>query len=463
VTWYFLRPATPLLFKDGRTFDAVRHGESMAWPMPQQLLGAARSAVGRALGFDWDFARATAANASAEDRAIVDLVGTPAAPGAIRIAGPFLARRAEDGRIDLALTRPADVLAFPTAPLSGDGERPPRLEHTLRPWVVGPGRGRGGGVSPAPPLARPLAPLAHLDPEPLDHSRPSDLPKPLPARLAGRFVEPGLLERLLLTPRPARLDGPSRSADVRDPVLELRTRLAVAGDTQTAEEGLLFSTTSLAMPAEAGDAHGNLPEREYGLMLRIDGDGGDGLDLSAPWRLGGKGGVAEAGRVELGGPPLGAVRDRVADAVRRAEDGRIRWVLATPARFRNGWLPDFLDPTSGEGTLPGTACEVRLVAAAVPRAVTYSGWALQAAGSRSGRGRARGAPRPSRRFVPAGAVYFFESDDATAAAEAVEQCWLESLHEPPGAAGGQEAALDASCGLATGVFGVWSPHEEGRA
>lgn len=85
----------------------------------------------------------------------------------------------------------------------------------------------------------------------------------------------------------------------------------------------------------------------------------------------------------------------------------IRFILTTPAVFPNqGWHPDTLayDPTTetirGSLTINGKSLAVQLLAAAITRAQSYSGW----------QSRPDGQPGPGRpwRVVPAGSVYWLQ-------------------------------------------------------
>ncbi|RKY69198.1 MAG: hypothetical protein DRP97_05570 [Candidatus Latescibacterota bacterium] len=68
--------------------------------------------------------------------------------------------------------------------------------------------------------------------------------------------------------------------------------------------------------------------------------------------------------------------------------------LATPAIFRNGWYRDFSSKFDGD---------VKMVGAAVKKPLYISGWKI--------RGNSfKGYPRPIRKAVPAGSVYFFEAE-----------------------------------------------------
>jgi CRISPR-associated protein Cmr3 len=89
-------------------------------------------------------------------------------------------------------------------------------------------------------------------------------------------------------------------------------------------------------------------------------------------------------------------------------------LLTTPCPFQAGWKPQALNG--------------RLVAAAVPGSLAFSGWDL-----------ARGGPKPTRFAVPAGSVYFLES---------VPDNWPQSLAEY-----GEDHQLGWGCYLT----GVWNP------
>lgn len=77
------------------------------------------------------------------------------------------------------------------------------------------------------------------------------------------------------------------------------------------------------------------------------------------------------------------------------EHRRFKLVLATPALFKRGWRPTWID----EQTLEGSRSNVRvkLVAAALGKPVGIGGFDL-----------VKQFPKPLHRFVPAGSVYFFE-------------------------------------------------------
>jgi len=128
-----------------------------------------------------------------------------------------------------------------------------------------------------------------------------------------------------------------------------------------------------------------------------------------------------------------------AEKIRKAltATSRVRMVLATPAIFRGGWKPGWLSDDL-IGTPPGANVRLRLVGASIQRWRAVSGWSLAELP-----GQPRG-PKPVKRMVPAGGVYFFETVDGKALDLADR--WLEPVSD-------DEQDRRDGFGLAT--WGVW--------
>lgn len=101
--------------------------------------------------------------------------------------------------------------------------------------------------------------------------------------------------------------------------------------------------------------------------------------------------------------PEDRLLERVQEAA--AEKGWLRVVLLQPAIFEAGWLPNGIqrngllnvDQRNHEGKPTGEPFKFRLRGAAVGKPLAISGWDL-----------ANQAPKPLRRAVPAGSVYYFQ-------------------------------------------------------
>jgi CRISPR-associated protein Cmr3 len=122
------------------------------------------------------------------------------------------------------------------------------------------------------------------------------------------------------------------------------------------------------------------------------------------------------------------------DSIARA--GGLSLTLATPALFAAGYRPGWLDDAL-TGTPPGApGLRLRLRAAAVERWQPHSGWDL-----------ARWQPRPTRKLIPAGAVYWLEILEPVAP-EALRPLWLSSLCD---------AEQDRRDGFGLALPAPWTP------
>jgi len=148
---------------------------------------------------------------------------------------------------------------------------------------------------------------------------------------------------------------------------EVRPGIARNNQTRTTLEGALF------------EVEFTRPSENVGLLVEVEGY--DGWPNSGLMRIGGEGHGACFTQVETSSWP--APPDPL--------QPRFLVYLATPTYFTNGWKPD-----KWERFFDG---RVEMVAAAVNRFQSLGGfdWAAN-------------THKPARRYVPAGAVYFFESD-----------------------------------------------------
>jgi len=78
-------------------------------------------------------------------------------------------------------------------------------------------------------------------------------------------------------------------------------------------------------------------------------------------------------------------------------------VLATPAIFRHGWRPAWLDKDKLEGSPPGSTVQLKLVGVCIPRWRAVSGWSLQPQDDPDQPGKKiKPGPKPNKRLAPAG-------------------------------------------------------------
>lgn len=217
------------------------------------------------------------------------------------------------------------------------------------------------------------------------------------------------------------------------PEKDVRTHVAIETSTGVAEEGKLFQSVGLDLAMRT-------PPYANVLALHIDQSGVwanhlSGLDALHP--MGGERRLAHWSRTE--GIDWGCPENLTA---RLAGAKRVCMLLATPGYFRHGWRPDWIDEQTLIGQLPGTVVRLKLVSACIGRWVAVSGWSLE---------RKSFGPKPVKRLVPAGSVYFFKVESGTA--QDLASRWLQPVGDDPD-------MNNDGYGLA--LWGVWEEQTHGR-
>lgn len=227
------------------------------------------------------------------------------------------------------------------------------------------------------------------------------------------------------------------------PLPDLRDHVSLDSDTGAAQEGLLFTTAGIGVRALPRYGCPQRPIRPMGsprqdcfldieLSARVEKVpqwGEEPLSKLSVWHpLGGERRLAhwrtakDQTAWECHADVIGALR----------KTNQITMTLATPAIFRHGWKPDWLDDQmSGSPTKDGP--RLTLVGVCIERWRAVSGWSYKS-----------GGPKPIRRIVPAGGVYFFESDSNDNSGLANH--WLRSVSD------GEQERRD---GFGLAVWGTW--------
>lgn len=388
-----LLPRDGLFCKDGRGWftSASGRGHALDWPFPSTLLGALRTASGRAV----EAGRGRPLNREEwlEHSARVAL-------------GAALALRRPLGTKFSAANRlwpiPADALFL-------EGR-----DHVTR-------------LDPKPPL---VATIGRDDDDareglwrPLvdDPAKPRTPPRwwrdaEFSAWLAGNAVA-------------ANADSEQKWPSMQR---RLQAHVGIAAETQTADEGILFSHDIF----ETLDGEGC----EWGIGCTLE----RAADVPPPLDPVTLGSDRRPARVEALSPDVFAMPAVVQTTFSTNEGSRwLRLVAVTPLFFEQGWLPDGMTCHDGKyhGRLEPICAEVVLRGAFVPRPQHVSGWDM-----------ANNQCKPISRLVPPGAVYFFErTDGATFTADDAAALWLSAI-------GGRSGE-----GFGRIVPGVWRGEENARS
>ncbi len=379
----------PLVARDGRPFGAGQGNRmrSSGWPLPGVVAGSFRTALGKAAGRGFD-AR------TQEELLRIEVAGVlPFADGQLYLPAPQ----------DCVLRRDGGVCrARPEPPRLGEGAD----------W-----------------------PLAELRPVVLDGEEEDFKPETGPAFWPlNRYTE--WLAGKTIDPRSA--------AFLQAAVEDLRDHVSLTPETGAAEDGLLFTTTgvgALALPRHGrrieDETKPTGPRRydrfaEIELTARVSevpAWGADALARLSTWH-------------PLGGERrLAHWQSRDDEAVWRCppevvaalgETNRVALTLATPAVFAHGWRPGWLDEQRSGSPWPG-APRLTLVGVCIQRWRAVSGWSYR-----------DGGPKAIRRVVPAGGVYFFESESSDN--RALTGGWLRPVSD------GDQERRD---GFGLAVWGTW--------
>ena len=338
---YLLRPGAPLVFGTGRPLDFGLGGESLAYPFPSTVAGAIRAAAAVAEGKPPD-PYFECGSIALGHSALVQL-------------DPNLAPR------ELLFARPADAVFIGGRLLA------------LKPYDTPP-----DCWTDLPVGLRALELSEPVDAKP-DSAEPWWTRTKMQAWLASTANT-----------------AAEKFKDERGPRPAERTHVVIeANAAGGAEQGGLFRTSGEDFgPGGAGGGHA--------IWLETGCAGLDGLGR----RLGGEGRLV---RIELLQQALSLP---TSPEMNDSDKRRVRFVLMTPALFeRGGWFPDWMCGSVEAGlpqdratrlesaTVPGTNVKVRLVAAAIGRAQSYSGWQKNEQGA---------GPGQPWRVVPAGSVYWFD-------------------------------------------------------
>jgi CRISPR-associated protein Cmr3 len=387
--WLFLEPLDVVLFRDSKPFTA---GESF-WarsafpPSPLPFMGALRAKLLVERGVDPEVYRRAVTGRSGELLGLIDQIGGPHDYGRLRLTGPFLAQKMGSGLVPY-FPAPLDLRVL-------EGEPAGFLRPRPFPWPL----------TWNPPTLTPL-----WTTEAGDEAKG----KMMDARNLKTYLE----------------GGPGMPTDSRELWEgEIRVGIELSGR-RTAEEGKLYTLEFIRLNSR--------PTAPLGFLLKVTGLEG----LALP----------ERGLLALGGESRGAgyevvpeealaedFRDLIrGEALKERLEGqrRFKLYLATPGLFRRGWVPDCLQEQNGQYVGQIDSLRIRLVAAAVSKAVAVGGWDL-----------VHNRPRLLRRAVPAGSVYFLEVDGPLG--EADVQRLLDAFHFQS-----LSSAEDGQAGFGLALLGV---------
>ncbi len=354
-----LEPLDVLFFRDGKPFMTGTELMVSGLPLPQTVTGAIRTAILRAVGCDFEklgeairhgksFPEAVRKSCEQEFHWIGELV----------VRGPWLARYGNG-------TSSVEVLVPAPANLHREKDQwCVESEESCDPEPVKshPEKDQPGRLCRLFPLLDDLLP-GWSPPGGQQRLRPLWLHKMVPTEPVSGFLTPAGLARFLRASDPAPQDivSPEKLFG-----WDYRIGIGIAPDRLVAQESQIFGRGFLTLQ-KGVVFYAELIVPEHASVIQI-------LDQIKIFPLGGETRQVILHRVD----PFRWPEITLADGQKPLV------LLTTPCVFEAGWKPRVLD--------------TRLVSAAVPEPLAFSGWDL-----------ARGGPKPTRFAVPAGSVYFLDS------------------------------------------------------
>ena len=197
-------------------------------------------------------------------------------------------------------------------------------------------------------------------------------------------------------------DSSSSILKVADRVLpEPKIGIGINKETGTSEEGKLYRVDMRRLGNKKGES----------LSVIIDFEGLD-LPERGMMKLGGEGKAVSYQNFK---PINCSIDDFESDAK------GLKLYLSTPAIFKNGWLPKWID----EKTLicEGKGLKLKLLTASIGKTVHIGGFDMKVR-----------KPKPMRKAVPAGSVYYFEikKGDIQKAVEMFNQSAISEFYQEQG-------------------------------
>ena len=355
--WLFIESSDVWLFRDGRPFDAGadHRAGSLFPPNATTLQGAIRSKMLALYGVDPEAYRERD-ETNANVAAVAAQIGYPARrqngqvvqtaePGNVRLRGPFLARRETAGN---------ETQIMPYFPCPADVLKIETDEtKKLAPLHPAPNPAFAANW---PDDAPNLWPMTFGD---VGDETPEGIDAWVSAEALGRYLGDKNSLNYSDLVQPGDLFGP-----------EPRLGIGVDSSVKRPEDGMLYQVSYVR------------PKDEAGLLVQVTG-----LDQAAEERLG------QGGLLSLGGETRAAsytvVNQPPAWPKSQIDEDKGKLVLATPTYFGGGW-----QAANWAAFFAGAP---RLAAAVVHRHQLVGGWDV-----------AHNRPKPAQRYVPAGAVYYFD-------------------------------------------------------
>lgn len=365
---YKITPKQPFIFRDGKPFGTEDNiADTLAFPLPSTLAGAIRTAWAETNNRDYQKALKKS------------------------LIGPFLTcTDINTDKSQILFPAPADSLCLTDTETT---ETAKSIIYKLTPEQLKENEGTNINSDKIKPV------FLQTD----NKGKPSkDSPK--------FWYQNKMIDWLL---NDTNIELQANQQGIQNLPIENRTHVSINQKTQTAKAGHIFQTAGLDFGQHRERDNNKKPEKQWGWQNE---EFGLACQFSAeiPETLRTIGGESRLGYIEQQDTLIPDCPEGLSQKINA--DKAFRLILVTPAIFTHGYLPSWID----ENTMTGKYGEMklRLHAVSVSRWQAGTSWDMASAGSKNGRGM-----RSLKRLVPAGTVYWFESENNVD----VNSLWLSSI------------------------------------
>jgi len=379
---WLIVPRDPLIFRDGKPFTATPGERS------------------KSLGFPFPSTLAgavrTRSGTNPQESFDVNRIGELLTKS---VRGPLLVELDADGKIaQHYFPAPADAL------LVDAEEDKAKDEDKVQCYALAP-------INPPPDALTDLTDLALVGHVP--HV------KEKPYHKAPRHWNWGTMQSWLMGAFDTDKPIDPKTIGLEDLPREHRTHVSIDPAIQASREGALFQTSGMEFLRAELNAEKRVKDA-HSLALAIETDATlkEGADF-----LGGERRVVRWQKTQ-------EVMPKCPDAIKQKiiAQKHCRLILATPAYFEKDYLPSRLQKDFN----------IKIIAAALSRYQTISGWDYAKENG--------GAPKPTRRLVPAGSVYFLNLKGVADIEAFVNAVWLQAISDD------DQSRLD---GFGLALLGAW--------
>jgi len=397
---WIIEPRDPLIARDGRPFGAGGRAKTLPFPFPSTTTGGARTRAG--LDGDGVFAAAVA-----------DVKK-------IEVCGPLLVQLDVSGAIiEWFAPAPSDALLFEVE----GKDKHAKLRQLL------PRELSDGAITNLPNGLWPVY-LTVVE-------------KSKPLSSAPRFWRWSEFEKWLLSPGTLTSKPEHELACLghSGPLFESRTHVKVLHESQTAEEGQLFQTSGLEFARRIDES--SCAADRLALVIQTNADEALGMRYCIKQGLAHLGGERRFVSWREGKAARDLFNENCPSAIQEAivMEKRCRLVLLTPAQFQRGLSPGWFRDKASQGFEP----ELRAIAS--NRYQVVSGWDFErVAGDPN---RRYGRPKPTRRLVPAGSVFWCDlsnANDEQQIRDWIDAVWMKCVSDD---------YQDRKDGFGLAVLGTW--------